>query len=173
MYTPQIQKEIERAIIFLLRKIQERCYNEKPLILHSIRVGLKLMELNKAKDVVIAGFLHDLLEDTDCKPEEIKGRFGKKVAALVSACTLDRNIKEYKKRWRKLIANLKRAGRDALLIKLVDQMDNLPYYMLILDDGKKQEVMRKHNFFIEECGDNLKELPIFKDYKKIVSEHNK
>jgi hypothetical protein len=43
-YSPHIQKEIERAIIFMIQKIQERCYNEKPLILHSIKVGLRLLE---------------------------------------------------------------------------------------------------------------------------------
>jgi len=68
-YSPHIQKEFETAIVFLIQKIKEHCYNEKPLILHSIRVGLRLVELNEAKDVVIAGFLHDLLEDTDCKQD--------------------------------------------------------------------------------------------------------
>jgi len=75
-YSPHIQKEIERAIIFMIQKIQERCYNEKPLILHSIKVGLRLLEQNKEKEVVIAGFLHDLIEDTDCKIKEIKEEFG-------------------------------------------------------------------------------------------------
>uniref|UniRef100_A0A7V3J9V7 HD domain-containing protein n=1 Tax=candidate division CPR3 bacterium TaxID=2268181 RepID=A0A7V3J9V7_UNCC3 len=171
IYSPQIQKEIEHAIIFMIQKIQECCYNEKPLILHSIRVGLRLMELNETKNVVIAGFLHDLLEDTDCKLEEIKSSFGEEVATLIAACTFDRNIKDYKERWQKLITNLKQAGQDALLIKLVDQMENLPYYILISDEKKKQEIMWKHKFFITECRENLKGLPIFKDYEKMVESY--
>jgi len=167
-YSPHIQKEIERAIIFMIQKIQERCYNEKPLILHSIKVGLRLLEQNKEKEVVIAGFLHDLIEDTDCKIKEIKEEFGEKVAMLVTACTFDRNIKDYKKRWQKLITNIRQTGRDALIIKLVDQMENLPYYMLISDEEKKKEVMWKHKFFIEECRDDLKNLPIFKEYEKMI-----
>ena len=63
-YSPHIQKEIEHAIIFMIQKIRERCYNEKPLILHSIRVGLKLMGQKEEKEAVVAGFLHDLIEDT-------------------------------------------------------------------------------------------------------------
>jgi len=168
-YSPHIQKELETAIVFLIQKIKGRCYNEKPLILHSIRVGLKLMKQNEAKEIVIAGFLHDLIEDTDCKIEEIKEEFGEKVAMLVTACTFDRNIKDYQKRWQKLITNLKQVGRDALIIKLVDQTENLPYYMLISDKEKKREVLWKHKFFITECGENLKELPIFKDYEKMVN----
>ncbi len=170
-YSPQVQKDVERAIVFMVQKIQERCYNEKPLMLHCIKVGLKLMELKEAKEVVIAGFLHDLVEDTDCKLEEIESKFGKKAATLVGACTFDRNIKDYKERWSKLISNIKRAGRDALIIKLADQIENLPYYMLISDDEKKKEVMWKHKFFIEECKGGLKKLQMFKDYEKIVKDY--
>lgn len=170
-YTPDIQKQIERAIVFMVDKIEEHCYNEKPLILHSLRVGLKLMELKQEKDVVIAGFLHDLLEDTDCNPEEIEKEFGEKVARLVLACTFDENIKDYKERWRKLVFNIKQADHDAIIIKLVDQMANLPYYMLISNKQKKQEVIWKHRFFINECQNNLKELQIFHDYKKMVMEN--
>jgi (p)ppGpp synthase/HD superfamily hydrolase len=169
IYSPQVQKDIERSIVFMIKKIQEHCYNEKPLILHSIKVGLKLMELKEPKEVVIAGFLHDLIEDTDCKIEEIEEEFGEKEAILVSACTFDREIKDYKERWRNLIFNIKRVGRDALIIKFIDQMENLPYYMLISDEEKKKEVMWKHKFFIEECKNNLKELAIFKDYEKTVN----
>ncbi len=170
-YSPEVQKEIERAVVFMVQKIQEKCYNEKPLILHSIKVGMKLMELRESKEVVIAGFLHDLLEDTDCKIEEIKEQFGERVAILVTACTFDRNTKDYKKRWCNLISNIKRAGRDAIIIKLIDQIENLPYYMLISDDEKKREVMWKHKFFIEECGDELNDLPIFKQYEKTVNNY--
>ncbi|MBI3684916.1 bifunctional (p)ppGpp synthetase/guanosine-3',5'-bis(diphosphate) 3'-pyrophosphohydrolase [Candidatus Azambacteria bacterium] len=170
-YSPHIQKEFETAIVFLIQKIKEHCYNEKPLILHSIRVGLKLMEQKEAKEVVIAGFLHDLIEDTDCKLEEIKNEFGEKVAMLVAVCTFDRNIKDYKERWRNLISNLKRAGKDALIIKLIDQMENLPYYMLISDEEKKKEVMWKYKFFISECRSDLEKLPPFKDYENMVENY--
>jgi GTP pyrophosphokinase len=170
-YSPEVQKEIEHAITFMIQKIQEKCYNEKPLILHSIKAGMRLMALEESKEVVIAGFLHDLLEDTDCKIEKIKEQFGERVATLVIACTFDRNIKDYKERWHNLISNIKRVGRDALIIKLADQMENLPYYMLILDDEKKKEVMWKHKFFISECKDDLQKMSTFGEYEKMVSSY--
>ena len=46
-YTPDTQKQIERAIVFMVDNIERHCSNEKPLILHSLRVGLKLMELEQ------------------------------------------------------------------------------------------------------------------------------
>jgi (p)ppGpp synthase/HD superfamily hydrolase len=129
------------------------------------------MELNETKNVVIAGFLYDLLEDTDYKLEEIKSEFGEKVAILVAACTFDRDIKDYKERWQKLITNLKQAGQDALVIKLVDQMENLSYYMLISDKEKKKEVIWKHKFFIEERRNDLQKLSMFKNYEKMVESY--
>ncbi len=171
IYSPEAQKEIECAVVFMVQKIQEKCYNEKPLILHGIKVGIRLMELKESKEILIAGFLHDLLEDTDCKIEEIKEQFGERVAVLVTAFTFDRSIKDYKERWHNLISNIKRVGRDALIIKLVDQIKNLPYYMLISDDEKKKEVMWKYKFFIEECRDELNNLPIFKQYEKTVNNY--
>lgn len=168
-YPPHIQKRIEQVIIFLIKKIWGRCYNKKPIILHSIRVGLKLMELKEKKEVVIVGFLHDLLEDTDCQLAEIEKEFGKRVAKLVSACTFNEDIKDYKERWQKLISNIKKAGRDALVIKLIDQMDNLPYYILISDEQKKREVIWKHKFFIDSLKDELKQFKVFQDYEKLVN----
>lgn len=170
-YSPQSQKEIERAIAFMIQKIKEKCYNEKPLILHSIKVGMKLMELKESKEVVISGFLHDLIEDTDCKVEEIRKQFGERVATLVTTCTFDRNIKDYKERWRNLILNIKRVGRDALVVKLADQMDNLPYYIMISDEEKKKEVIWKHRFFIEECRDDLQKLSMFQEYEEMIDNY--
>ena len=63
---------MEKAIIMMVDCIKRGCRNDKPLILHSLGVGFKLWEIGESKEVVIAGFLHDLLEDTNCKEEEIK-----------------------------------------------------------------------------------------------------
>ncbi len=99
----------------------------------------------------------------------LKDEFREKVVTLVSACTSDQDIKGYKERWRNLISKIKRVGREALIIKLIDQMENLPYYSLILDEEKKKELIWKHKFFISECRNNLKKLQIFKDYEKMVN----
>ena len=107
----------------------------------------------------------------ECRVEEIKDIFGERVATLVTACTFDRNIKDYKERWRNLISNIKRAGRDALIIKLADQIENLPYYMLISDDQKEKEVMWKHNYFIDACRDDLQTMSMFKKYERMVSSY--
>ena len=85
MRSPEVDKQIEEAIKFLVFAIHETGHNPKPVILHSIRVGLHLYKLNYDKDIVTAAILHDVIEDTDTKIEEVKSKFGDKVAKLVEA----------------------------------------------------------------------------------------
>lgn len=63
---------IERAMEFLVHSFESSGDNPKPVILHSTRVGMDLYDRGYEQHVVIAGFLHDLLEDTDATAEEIR-----------------------------------------------------------------------------------------------------
>ena len=56
---------VEKAIKYLVDAIKQSGHNPKPVILHSIRVGLFLFNQNYNQDIVIAAILHDILEDTD------------------------------------------------------------------------------------------------------------
>jgi len=95
MRSPETDKQIEEAIKFLVFAIQESGKNPKPVILHSIRVGLHLYNnLNYNKDIVTAAILHDVIEDTDTKIEEVKSKFGDNVAKLVEANSFDESIED-------------------------------------------------------------------------------
>lgn len=166
------EEDIEKAILFLFDCVRENCRNPKPLIWHSLKVGCKLYELNQSKEVIIAGILHDLIEDTDCKIKQIENRFGSKVAKLVLACTFDRAIRDYKKRWHKSMANIKKAGQKAMIIKVVDANANLPFIPLIKDSNKLKETLWKHQLIIKSFKPKISHLQIFKEYqdnlKKII-----
>jgi len=142
------QIEMEKAIIMLVDCITKECSNEKPLILHSLRVGFKLWELGQPKEVVIAGFLHDLLEDTSCIINQIKEKFGNKVANLVSACTLP-DIKNDEERWLTFLKQIKKAGEEAMIIKIIDANDNLSYTVLIKNKDYLKRILWKHQMLIE------------------------
>ena len=173
VYTPANQKEIEKAIIFMVKKFSENCKNKKPVIMHSIRVGFKLMDLGKSIEVIQAGILHDLIEDSDCTKEDIEDTFGKKVANLVSALTFDETIEDYKERWREAIQRIIDAGTDAMIIKIVDNMENLPYFAKIYDKKRKKELIWKYKFTIDSFEHCLKGDKSFEEYKKAVLEVNK
>jgi len=163
-------KEVEQAIQFLVKEIENKVYNKKPLILHSIKTGLTLMKHSQPKEVVMAGLLHDLLEDTDCKEEDIKAQFGNKVAELVQANTFDPNIKDKKERFKQAIAKVKKAGKSAIMIKIADSLDNFPYYTKILDSKEKELVLWKHSQRIKAFKPVVGNTKLFKEYQVMVKQ---
>lgn len=167
--SPKKDTEIEKAITMVVDCVRKNCRNPKPLILHSIRVGLKLVELKQPQKVVLAGILHDLVEDTNCTLGQIKKEFGPKVANLVSALTQEK-IKDYKKRWHILLSKIKKVGRGAMIIKVVDMHENLPYLLLIKNRQELKTILWKHNFAMGELQPYIGNLKIFKncrqDYKQ-------
>ena len=56
---------------------------DKPMIFHPINVGNILKEYGYDENVVAAGFLHDVVEDTIYTIEDIKKEFGDDIASLV------------------------------------------------------------------------------------------
>ena len=65
--------ELEKAFEFA-RKLHSGQYrvSEEPYIIHPMEVVKILIGLRADKHTLMAGFLHDILEDTETKPEEIK-----------------------------------------------------------------------------------------------------
>ena len=80
--------ELEQAFEFA-KKLHSGQYrvSEEPYIIHPIEVVKILIGLRADKHTLMAGFLHDVLEDTDTTPEEIKERFGEDVLNLVQGVT--------------------------------------------------------------------------------------
>ena len=81
-------EELEKAFEFA-KKLHAGQYrvSEEPYIIHPIEVVKILIGLRADKHTLIAGFLHDILEDTDTKPEEIQELFGDDVLNLVQGVT--------------------------------------------------------------------------------------
>jgi len=125
------QTEIEEAFKFLVLSFQQRRVRNrnKPVVLHSIRVGMYLYQLDYPRDIVISGILHDLLEDTDLSYDILKRKFGEKIARLVQACSFDVSIKDKKEQYNEVFTRCLQEGKEALLVKIADLIDNLPYML--------------------------------------------
>lgn len=82
-----MMNKIEEAIIYatVMHQGKVRKLVNTPYILHPLEVAQILSVLTDDQDVITAGILHDIVEDTDGTLEEIEKRFGERVAFLVSS----------------------------------------------------------------------------------------
>ena len=107
----------------------------EPYIVHPLAVKKILEEWSMDEDTIIAGILHDTLEDTDLTLEDIKKEFGDSVAFLVDGVTklstardgmrdIDTYLPATKDNFLRLMIAL---GDDirVLIIKLADRLHNL------------------------------------------------
>lgn len=82
----------DQALIFATERHsgQTRKRNDLPYILHPIEVAEIVGTMTEDREVLAAAVLHDTVEDTDTTIEEIRERFGKRVALLVMTETEDK-----------------------------------------------------------------------------------
>lgn len=85
---PEDIVKIEQAYLYA-KKLHEGQYriSEEPYIIHPVEVAKILVDLKADTNTVIAAFLHDVLEDTDTKPDEIEELFSTDVLNLVQGVT--------------------------------------------------------------------------------------
>src|SRR5699024_1732494 len=88
------------------------------------RVAKRLGEAGFSDELVAAGFLHDVVEDTPIEMEEIQRTFGEKVARLVAAHTEDKS-KSWKERKQHTIDTVKKADKEVKYLIVADKLDNL------------------------------------------------
>lgn len=134
MYSSSEQQRIEQAIVFAtteLRKIEDL---SKPVLFHSIRVGTYLYFHRYETDLVITGYLHDLIEDTPQTQQTISENFGQNVGILVAANSKNASIKESIERNEELIKRCVEHSEQAAIIKAADIIDNYHYYKSLAQD---------------------------------------
>src|SRR5690625_3415242 len=105
-------------------KGQLRKASDTPYITHPIRVAERLENAGFSEEVVSAGYLHDVVEDTPYEMEDIHQLFGPHVAELVAAHTEDKS-KSWKERKQHTINTIKHAGKEVKYLIIADKLDNL------------------------------------------------
>ncbi len=112
-----------------------------PYVEHVVGVALILDRLGFDEPVVIAGLLHDAVEDTAATLDEIAAEFGSVVAEIVAACSEQKEDDQGRKRpWidRKTdhLAVLEAAPVTARAVALADKLHNLTSILVDLQDGR-------------------------------------
>lgn len=145
--------ELEHAIDYATKAHEgQKRKSGEPYIIHPLAVADTLIEWGMDIDSVIAGVLHDTVEDTDATLEEIETLFGRDVAFLVDGVTKVsqaragmRNLESYlpqtKDNLSKLLIAVSRDVR-VIIIKLADRLHNLSTLQYMKPE-KQQKIARE------------------------------
>jgi len=127
--------------------------NGEPYLNHCLRTALNLAELKLPKELIIAGILHDALEDGNTTEEEIKRNFGNEIAFLVQGVTKigfyrykTKNLQQAEN-LRKLILAITKDIRIAI-IKLADRLDNMRTLMYLPETKQKEIALETEDVFV-------------------------
>ncbi|MGB8951895.1 MAG: bifunctional (p)ppGpp synthetase/guanosine-3',5'-bis(diphosphate) 3'-pyrophosphohydrolase [Candidatus Aminicenantales bacterium] len=139
---------LKKAYVFSARahKGQIRRSGE-PYLSHPLEVTKMLADLNMDKTALVAGLLHDVLEDTDVTASELKDEFGKDIAALVEGVTKISRVQAVSPEVRRAetIRKIILAMTDDLrviFIKLADRLHNLKT-LKFLSEEKQMQIARE------------------------------
>jgi len=98
----------------------------EPYINHPIEVANLIANVGSVEDmdVLIAAILHDTVEDTGTKKEEIAQRFGERVSEIVAEVTDDKSLPKQERK-RLQIEHAPHLSPEAKLVKLGDKISNI------------------------------------------------
>lgn len=161
----RLERALRRAAEW--HRPQTRKGSTTPYIEHPFAVAWILDRAGFAEDVLIAGLLHDAVEDTDATLQEIGEEFGAEVAAIVAECSERKTDETGRKRpWidrkREHLEEVERASREARAVVLADKLHNLTSIRVDLAAGGdvwskfnagRDEVLWYHRAMIAACDD--------------------
>ncbi len=143
--SPEARAKVEEAYKFAeaAHKGQMRKSGE-PYIHHLIEVCYILADIGCGPSTLIAGLLHDVVEDTDVSLETIKEKFGEDVMNIVDSLTKIQRLKLSHKSeaefvfedHRKIFLGMAKDVR-AILIKLADRLHNMRTLSSLSEERQK------------------------------------
>lgn len=127
-------KEQAKAFATKAHEGQLRKNTGTPYITHPVRVAERLEHAGFSEELICAGYLHDVVEDTPYEIEDIEKAFGTKVAQLVVTHTEDKS-RSWQERKQHTIETVKSTGKEEKYLIVADKLDNL----LDLERSLKQQ----------------------------------
>lgn len=125
-----LSERFSEALVFAtqLHATQVRKGSGVPYVTHLLGVTSIALDYGANEDEAIAALLHDAIEDQGGAKtrEEIRGRFGDNVTAIVEGCTDSEIIPKppWKERKEIFIASLATASPSVLLVSSADKLHN-------------------------------------------------
>jgi (p)ppGpp synthase/HD superfamily hydrolase len=141
----KLTDRFDRALLYAtyVHGGQARKKTSIPYIAHLLAVAATVLEYGGSEDMAIAALLHDAVEDQggERRLEDIRNRFGDRVANIVHACSDSIAANKPKEEWRirktRYIEHLRDLDQETLLVSLSDKVHNA---RSILRDLRKSDV---------------------------------
>ena len=137
---------IEKAYIFARNAHgDQRRKSGEPYIIHPLHTALILADLELDKESIMAGLLHDVMEDTSVTREIMIKEFGEEVTDLVDGVTkltkLDYDVDKVEKQAENLRKMFLAMAKDirVILIKLADRLHNMRTLMYMTPAKQKEK----------------------------------
>jgi guanosine-3',5'-bis(diphosphate) 3'-pyrophosphohydrolase len=158
----RISSDLNEEEISLIKKAYEfakeahkgqKRESDEPYIIHPLNVALVLSSIHVDGETYVAALLHDVLEDTETTPEEIKEQFGDDVLFLVQSVTKLKHIKNVSVEEAKL-ENLRRmllamaSDVRVVLIKLADRLHNMRTLGVFPPDKQKRIAQETMDIYV-------------------------
>ena len=118
---------LNKAIDFAVyaHRNQLRKGTDIPYIAHPVGVAMLLQTVNCPEELVIAGLLHDTIEDTEITMEDIRLEFGDNIAKIVKGCSEPDKSLSWEERKAHTLEHLKTASDEIRLVTLADKLHNI------------------------------------------------
>jgi GTP pyrophosphokinase len=134
-----------------LHKEQRRASGE-PYICHPVAVAELLRDLGGGSAMIAAGFLHDIVEDTEVTPEEIETRFGSEVRYLVEGVTklskfnFSSKTERQAENFRRMFLSMAQDIR-VIVVKLADRLHNMRTLEHLADEKRRRIARETREIF--------------------------
>jgi (p)ppGpp synthase/HD superfamily hydrolase len=130
IYQMEIMVDIlrmEKALVLAAKahRNQSRKHTDIPYIIHPVAVAFKLWQEKCPEDLIIAGLLHDVVEDSAVTILEIKDEFGDQVADIVQACTEPGKMIPWEKRKQVVLQRIREGSMALKLVACADKLHNI------------------------------------------------
>ena len=99
--------------------------NGHPYAEHPVLVATDVAGAGFAPEVIAAALLHDIVEDSEVTVEDVRNRFGERVAGLVEAMTDIAEVEDYERRKEIHRRQVVAAGPEAEAIFAADKLNNV------------------------------------------------
>jgi GTP diphosphokinase / guanosine-3',5'-bis(diphosphate) 3'-diphosphatase len=150
--------ESERRLIckafnfgYQLHQGQHRASGD-PYIAHPVAVAGLLRDLGGSADMIAAGFLHDVVEDTDITLDEIEAQFGAEVRALVEGVTklssfnflskTERQAENFRRMFLAMAQDIR-----VIVVKLADRLHNMRTLEHLPDEKRRRIAQETKDVF--------------------------